>query len=118
MRVVTHLLFVYGTLRRGESNGHLLERSEYLGKHTTDPIYTMFSFGPYPAIVAGGATAITGEVYAVDAATLARLDRFEEYPEEYMRNHIATPFGMAWVYVYRLLPKGASLIISGDWCSH
>lgn len=110
------LVFVYGTLRRGESNQHMLRRADCLGTHKTEPVYTMFNLGFFPAIVPGGATAIVGEVFAVDTATLAMLDSFEECPEEYIRDQVTTPFGEAWIYVYRHIPKDAAVIPSGDWC--
>jgi gamma-glutamylcyclotransferase (GGCT)/AIG2-like uncharacterized protein YtfP len=112
---VKELVFVYGSLRRGQSHHPLLRHAKYLGAHKTEPCYTMFGMGPFPAITDGGSTAIIGEVFAVDGRTLSRLDEFEDCPAEYFRRRIVTPFGKAWVYVYRYAPK-AAVIPTGDWC--
>ena len=97
------------------SHHPLLRHAKYLGVHKTAPCYTMFGMGPFPAITDGGSTAIIGEVFAVDGRTLSRLDEFEDCPAEYFRRRIVTPFGKAWVYVYRYAPK-AAVIPTGDWC--
>ena len=112
---MTELVFVYGSLRRGQSHHPLLRHAKYLGEHKTEPYYTMFSLGAFPAVVVGGHSVITGEVFAIDQAMLSRLDEFEDCPAEYFRRRIVTPFGKAWVYVYRYAPK-AAVIPTGDWC--
>ncbi|MFQ5993465.1 MAG: gamma-glutamylcyclotransferase [Acidiferrobacterales bacterium] len=109
------LVFVYGTLLRGEANAGELVNAQYLGAHKTDAVFTMLDLGAYPAVVLGGDTAIAGEVFAVDAATLSRLDSFEDHPDEYSRIEIMTPFGEAWIYTYRTTPATAAVIVSGDW---
>jgi gamma-glutamylcyclotransferase (GGCT)/AIG2-like uncharacterized protein YtfP len=115
-RSYPHRLFVYGTLRRGEYNHHVLGNAPLLGLYRTPPHYTMLNLGRYPAVIAGGRTAIKGEVYALNKALLARLDSLEHYPEEYLRESIATPYGSAWIYLYRHLPTpDTPLITSGDW---
>lgn len=108
-------VFVYGTLRRGQPNHRLLAGAHYLGTHVTPACYTMLDLGTYPAVIEGGATAVVGEVYAVDRALLARLDRFEDCPGEYARRRIDTPYGAAWIYLYSRTPRGKRPIASGDW---
>ena len=111
------LVFVYGSLRPGEVYHHLLAGAKHLGSHRTEPRYTMLDLGAYPAVIKGGRTAIVGDVLAVDAALLARLDVFEEHPHEYARTLIATPFGKAWMYLYRRPARSATHVVSGDWCN-
>lgn len=108
-------VFVYGTLRRGGSNHRLLSRARHLGAHVTEPAYRMLNVGPYPGVVAGGGTPIRGEVYEVTPAQLRELDALEDYPRSYTRERIDTPWGPAWMYLYR--PGGQRLpqITSGDW---
>ncbi len=109
-------LFVYGTLRRGECNHALLGAAPFLGQYRTAGRYTLFNLGRYPAVMAGGRTAIIGEVYALNKTLLARLDRLEDYPREYIRACIATPYGPAWIYLYRWPPASETpVIFSGDW---
>jgi gamma-glutamylcyclotransferase (GGCT)/AIG2-like uncharacterized protein YtfP len=109
-------LFVYGTLRRGEYNHRLLKNAPFLGRYRTAARYTLFHLGRYPAAMAAGRTAVVGEVYALDKALLARLDRLEDYPQEYSRECIATPYGPAWIYLYRRPPAPETpVIVRGDW---
>ncbi|WP_070963347.1 gamma-glutamylcyclotransferase family protein [Vibrio sonorensis] len=110
-----HLVFVYGTLRRGESNHHFLARSQYLGCFETPAEYTLYDLGDYPAVVYGS-NAICGEVYSIDDETLNRLDKLEDVPREYRREAIKTPFGVAWIYLYQDSTLLKKTILSGDWC--
>jgi gamma-glutamylcyclotransferase (GGCT)/AIG2-like uncharacterized protein YtfP len=116
LTVSLRCLFVYGTLRRGECNHALLGTAPFLGQCRTAGRYTLFNLGRYPAAIAGGRTAIVGEVYVLNKALLARLDRLEDYPQEYIRVCIATPYGSAWIYLYRWPPAPETpVIFSGDW---
>lgn len=113
-----HRLFVYGTLLRGEVNHCLLGDASCLGPHRTEPRFTLLLLGAYPGLISGGRTAVHGEVYALDDAGLLRLDRLEDYPRLYDRGQIPTPYGRAWVYLYRGRIRDRSVISSGDWRSH
>lgn len=110
-------VFVYGTLLRGEVNHHLLAHAEYLGSHCTAACFSLYLLRAYPGAVRGGATAIPGEVYAVDHAGLRRLDRLEDYPALYDRRLLATPYGRAWIYLFRGSVRDRPLIPGGDWRS-
>jgi gamma-glutamylcyclotransferase (GGCT)/AIG2-like uncharacterized protein YtfP len=76
---VTAEIFVYGTLKRGCSNHAQLAGQKFLGPARTVPGYRLFDLGGYPGIVAVGedVEGVTGEVWAVDAECLRRLDAFE-----------------------------------------
>jgi gamma-glutamylaminecyclotransferase len=113
---VRHLLFVYGSLRPGETRHQLLADARYLGPHRTEPCYSMHHLGEYPGVVEHGHHGIVGDIYEVDTITLARVDEYEGYPHEYTRRPIATPFGSAWIYLYRRDCAAAAIIASGDWC--
>ena len=110
-----HRVFVYGTLLSGEVNHHLLCDARLLGAHRTEPRFTLLVLGAYPGLVDGGDTAVQGEVYAVDAAGLRRLDRLEDYPRLYDRRLIQTAHGSAWVYIYRGLRRDRPRLAHGDW---
>lgn len=110
-----HLVFVYGTLLRGEVNHRLLGEAKFVGPHRTEPCFTMFNTGAYPALVRGGQAAAVGEVFDVDETGLLRLDRLEDYPRLYDRVLIPTPYGRAWVYLYRGSVKDMAVIPMGDW---
>jgi gamma-glutamylcyclotransferase (GGCT)/AIG2-like uncharacterized protein YtfP len=110
-----HLVFVYGTLLRGEANHHLLAGADYRGPHRTASCFSLYLLGAYPGAVRGGGTSIRGEVYAVDGAGLRRLDRLEDYPDLYDRQLLMSPFGRAWIYLYRGPVRDRRLIQGGDW---
>lgn len=110
-----NLVFVYGTLRQGQTHHHLLASADFLGFHATLPIYNLYDLGAYPAVVEGHHT-ITGEVYSIDDDTLTTLDQLEDVPVAYRRELIETPFGQAWMYLYQEASQLEVLISSGDWC--
>ncbi len=115
-----HLVFVYGTLLQGEVNHDLLATARFVAEARTEPCFELFDLGPFPAMNAGGQTAVLGEVYAVDDATLARLDRLEGHPSFYQRMQIRLDGGQE-VQTYlmdRARMHGRVLIPSGDWCAH
>ena len=109
------LVFVYGTLRQGEVNHYFLETARFLGGHTTQAHYKMFSLGTYPAVVSGGPDSIVGEVYQVDGRTMCQLDGLEGYPHAYTRRLLPTPWGRAWIYLYREPVTGRKRIPGGVW---
>jgi gamma-glutamylcyclotransferase (GGCT)/AIG2-like uncharacterized protein YtfP len=69
--------------------------------------------------VSGGAHAVAGEVYEVDEATLAALDRLEGHPRFYRRTRIALD-DTSLVQTYLLPPEqveGHPVVASGNWRS-
>ncbi|MCG7865283.1 MAG: gamma-glutamylcyclotransferase [Candidatus Thiodiazotropha taylori] len=108
-------VFVYGTLRKNQVNHDLLSSAPYLGDHQTEPVYKMFHLGSYPGVVKNGSTAISGEVYLVDTLTMSHLDRLEGYPHAYSRELIPTPWGQAWIYLYRGSLRDRQIIQTGVW---
>lgn len=110
-----HLVFVYGTLLAGEVNHGLLGDGPLLGAHRTAPRFELLDLGAYPGAVRGGGTRILGEVVEIDSLGLARLDRLEEYPRLYDRERIPTPFGRAWIYLYRSRTADRPRVPNGDW---
>ena len=112
-----HRIFVYGSLLRGQANHGLLADSRSVGPAETLPRYTLVDLGEFPGLLAGGTTAVAGEVYAVSAATLAQLDRLEEHPHVYERRPIALASGEP-VEAYLLHPRwrrGAPEIRAWHW---
>lgn len=112
---MTQLVFVYGTLRRGEVNHHYLATAKFVAQWCTLPEYALFDLGPYPALIKGQQS-IQGELYWINRHTLAELDELEDVPVEYRRERIETPFGLAWVYLFQNDRELSVLIPSGDWC--
>lgn len=110
-------MFVYGTLLTGERNHHLLRQARLIAIAHTRATYSLYDFGPYPALVRGGDSAVPGELYQVDAATLSALDRLEEHPEVYQRRRIVLAAGQrTWTYLMEPHQvTSARLIPSGSW---
>jgi gamma-glutamylaminecyclotransferase len=79
-----HLVFVYGTLKRGGSNHALLAGQTFVGPARLAPGFALYSLGEYPGLVADPASPhrVTGEIWAVDAAGLAALDELEGLDED------------------------------------
>lgn len=109
---------MYGTLRQGDVNHYLLEGAEYLGEHRTLPQYRMIDLGDYPGVTTGGDTVVRGEVYVVNPTQLKRLDELEDYPHLYDRKLIDTPWGAAWIYLFRASGTAGKIITHGDWLRH
>ncbi len=78
-----HLLFVYGTLKRGFCRAHFLAGQSFLGEARTLPKYRMSNCGTYPGLKPGpnDGRSIVGEVWSVDDACLVRLDQEEGVAE-------------------------------------
>lgn len=112
-------IFVYGTLLRGEPNHRLLARATFVGDARTRAEWRMVSLGGFPAIAAGGETAVEGEVFEVDADTLASLDRLEGHPRFYRRTEIRLDDGgVAETYVLPAANAQGPEIGSGSWRQH
>lgn len=112
-------VFVYGTLLAGEGNHRLLATATLVGEARTEPAFELRDLGHFPGLVKRGACSVTGEVYEVDAATLAALDRLEGHPRFYRRVCIALDDGTN-VETYLLTPEqveGRPVIPSGNWRS-
>ena len=101
-------VFVYGTLKRGCSNHHHLAGQKFLGEARTAPGFTLFSLGDYPGMVrsANPGDQVVGEVWKVDAACLAALDKLEGVADglyERVPLQLAPPFADQPVETYLYL---------------
>lgn len=117
----THtLIFTYGTLLCGEPNHRLLHRARLVCVAITAPRYLLVDLGAFPAMLDNGRTAVRGEVYVCDAATLAALDRLESHPSFYERRDVVLARGPRGAQAYFLndARPGAQPIRSGDWRAH
>lgn len=124
-------VFVYGSLKRGEPNHPWLDGSRFLGRRRlVGP--RLHDLGPYPMAVAANAeqepdepreppepALIHGELYALEASGLSRLDQLEDVPREYRRQRWRLSDG-SWAWVYLGRPEqviGLPLVPYGDWGS-
>ncbi len=105
---MAHRVFVYGTLKRGFPNHGLMRQATFLATGTTADRYPMIvqgrSFSPVMLPEAGEGHHIVGEVWEVDDAQLAELDKLESthLPTGYIRETISvdTPAGRISAFVY------------------
>jgi len=119
------LLFVYGTLKRGCKNHHVMEsgHTPFLANATTTG--TLINLGPFPGFKRDGGLTIHGELFSVSDAFLRRADRFEGVPTMYTREEIqvrteAGQYEMAYVYevtdeTIQSYRAGNRVIPSGIW---
>lgn len=96
-------VFVYGTLKRGHGNSHLLREATPLGRSLVTGKYKLYDLGGFPAVMlrpAGEMVHILGEVYDVPLDTFQTLDMLEGHPDWYKRIKVATAHGKAWMYTF------------------
>lgn len=103
---------VYGTLKEGFGNHHLLESSEFVANATTVDEYPLLVNGlPYLYDKKGVGEHVHLEIYDVDNKTLAKLDSLEGHPTFYERRKIMLSLDdwsrtEAWVYfINKDLPR-------------
>ena len=113
------LLFVYGTLCRGEPNHRVLGKARFVAHVRTAPFYDLVDLGHFPALLEGGSTAVHGELYEVDESWVGHVDAFEDVPVLYDRKPVRLEGRAAIGYVMRPEVAGAApRIASGDWRRH
>ena len=74
------LVFVYGTLKRGQQRNHVLANQTFIGPATTAADYRMYDLGSYPGLIeveSGSGDQIQGEIYRIDPTCLRQLDQIE-----------------------------------------
>ncbi len=111
------IVFVYGTLLRGEYNHYILNNAGFLGETETRAIFKLYDLGSFPAMVAGGFTGIKGEIYSVTPNILNQLDSLEGHPNWYERIIVDLDSKIK-AYAYMMPEKfvrGRPEITSGDW---
>jgi len=88
-----HLLFVYGTLKKGLLNSHYLKYETFLGEAKTLSKYPLID-GKFPSLIDknGMGFQVKGELYDVADITYERLDKLESHPHFYHRKEIAVIF--------------------------
>jgi len=113
-------VFVYGSLLSGEPNHSVLSRARRIGEARTPPRFVLHDLGAFPAMIEGGAHAISGEVYEVDEKTLARLDVLEGHPRFYRRTPIVLADGTsAETYLLtRAQVEGRPVVTTASWRAH
>ena len=87
-------IFVYGTLKMGGVNHHLLKDSEFCF-HYKKTCHTLIDIGhgfPYMVETKTVKNFVMGEVYEIDENKIEAIDRFEGVPHMYKRVKDVTEF--------------------------
>ncbi len=98
-------LFVYGTLKRGFRNNHLLGNSKFLGVFETEPKYRLFENGYFPMMWEDDKDgySVQGEVWEVNLFRAFMLDRHEELYHRAAID-IKADLGPVHAYIYDAWP--------------
>ncbi len=119
--IATTILFVYGTLKRGLRNHHLIGHQEFLGEAVTEPRYRVIDLGPHPGLIIDNANGlpVKGELWAVNERCLAELDAFEEAPGPFVREPVAIVGRQDLIFAYFMnTPVPAGAPSSDSWPLH
>ena len=118
-----HLVFVYGTLRRGGAGAMSIRfpNSKFIADAKVSG--SLYDLGAYPGLLLNESNSLViGEVYEVDDELLNQLDDFEA-GSNYLRKRVEISYGTGrsscWTYepdpeFYSL----RTLITSGDWIEY
>jgi gamma-glutamylcyclotransferase (GGCT)/AIG2-like uncharacterized protein YtfP len=118
-----HLVFVYGTLRRGGSRPMSIAfpNSKFIADGKVRG--SLYDLGAYPGLLGDESNSwVVGEVYEVDDEILSKLDDYEA-SSNYWRKQVEVSLGTnrraCWIYEPN--PECYSprtLITSGDWIEY
>ncbi|WP_078428525.1 gamma-glutamylcyclotransferase [Alkalihalobacterium alkalinitrilicum] len=120
-----HLLFVYGTLRKNESNSHFLKHTKCVAEQAwTNGVLYDTELG-YPTMRISNSKCVYGEVYEIEDEQLKQIDKLEDFVENRSSNFhdritqkVYTDQGELEAYVYvasdqlKMVKKEIPL---GDW---
>src|SRR6266700_2326648 len=98
-----HLVFVYGTLRRGGAGAMSITfpNSKFMADAKVSG--SLYDLGAYPGVLLNESNSLViGEVYEVDDETLNKLDDYEA-SSHYWRKQVEISLGgtqrrMCWIY--------------------
>lgn len=117
------LLFVYGTLRKGE-RADLSNKlgTRFMGEDAISGALHDTGYG-FPGVkdvkeeFSPGACIVKGDVFRLENETvIAILDAYENYPQMYDRKVVKSAKGRdVWVYTYNYDVPEDSKISGGDW---
>ena len=110
-------VFVYGTLKRGFINNHILLRCPQEKNFTLDN-FAMYNYHKaFPMIIEQKGNIVKGETYNVDVITFNMIDKLEGVPYFYNKKKVKVRGGReGWIYYgYKEKVQGRCLIKSGLW---
>lgn len=116
-----HLIFIYGTLRKGGRAHGMMRDAEFKAVGSING--RLVHVDQYPGLILCDDRRVLGEVYLVNDDLLADLDRYEgclESPAHYLREETLVSLEngetiLAQVYIFQLLEPHHEDIDGGDW---
>jgi gamma-glutamylcyclotransferase (GGCT)/AIG2-like uncharacterized protein YtfP len=118
-----HLVFVYGTLRRGSARAMSVRFPNSTFIADAKVTGSLYDLGAYPALLLNESNlSVVGEVYEVDDEILSKLDDIEAssyYWRKQVKISLGTHKRKCWIYAPK--PESFShhkLITSGDWIEY
>lgn len=110
------ILFVYGTLKRGERNHRLIADQRFVREAVTAPVYRVIDLGSHPGMVRDDGTGVSvhGELWDVSDCCLAELDEFEGIPDPFAREPVVIADSDEEVQAYLWVRGIPSAARSGD----
>lgn len=117
MTAIKHTLFVYGTLKRAYGNHRLLAEGDATFVGVDYAPGRVYGSNAVPVATPGDdGEWIKGEVFEVDAITLARCDRLEGHPNGYTRTAVTLRSGKpAEIYYWSHNVWDMEPIVGGEW---
>lgn len=124
------LIGLYDDYRKGGCLNNTLDKvhCKLIGSYSTEPIYNMYDVdgdSMYCVIETNGNTSVKIEVWEIDETTLDKIEKtysyypaFEEYPQDYKKVDILSPFGKIDIYLTNVIQAKENLIINGDWIEY
>jgi gamma-glutamylaminecyclotransferase len=106
------VLFVYGSLKRGQPNHQELKGARFIGAERTAEAFALRLIAGYPGLVSGG-RAILGELYELPLQTLSELDEFEG--EGYLRREIELASGARAIAYLACAPEAGTPLAASEW---
>ncbi|MEA1010584.1 MULTISPECIES: gamma-glutamylcyclotransferase family protein [Bacillus cereus group] len=119
-----HHIFVYGTLRNGQTNAHYMQGATCIAEEAWVYGKLFDTNEGYPAMICSNEEKVHGEVYEVNDDVLQKLDELEEYTgnaetDLYDRItqtvYVADREIHAYVYIAQDKEMLKKIIDSGDW---
>lgn len=122
------LIGLYDDYRKdGSLNGMLNAiNCKLIGSYSTEPIYTMYNLeDDVCGVKLEGNNSIKVEVWEISESYLDKIERtynyypdFEEYPQDYTKETILSPFGEIFMYFINDVKVDNKVVISGDWIEY
>lgn len=123
------LIGLYDDYRNEGSLNYSLIRSscKLIGTFSTEPIYEMIDIddGDSCIVNTDGNYSIKVEVWEVSESYVDKIEQaynyysiFEEYPQDYKKENVTTPFGKVVMYFANELKPEKKIVVCGDWIEH